>query len=194
MPILEVRRHSMRPKPGDHLSQAGVSLARLVGETMRPTFDRVMTSTLPRAFETAIAMGYAPGEQVEWLTTYGDAVEFEVPYPQTFAAYAAARKNGWAVAAFAEEQAYLWREVVLELPEDGAALLVSHGGVIELGAIGCLMAGDVPTDFAAWGGYLSYCEGVRLHFTGDKCVRAEVLRTLTPAPLSLAKEGQRTRP
>ena len=34
MRYLEVRRHTMRTKPGEHLSQAGVDLARRVGEGM----------------------------------------------------------------------------------------------------------------------------------------------------------------
>lgn len=55
---IEHRRHTMRAKPGQHLNQAGVDLARRVGDGMG-RFDRVVTSRLPRAFETAIAMGYA---------------------------------------------------------------------------------------------------------------------------------------
>ena len=58
MKYLELRRHSKRVIPGDHLSQAGVNLARRVGEAMGP-FGLVITSTLPRAFQTAIAMGFA---------------------------------------------------------------------------------------------------------------------------------------
>ena len=36
MRVLEVRRHSMRRKPGEHLSQDGIELARLVGEASEP--------------------------------------------------------------------------------------------------------------------------------------------------------------
>src|SRR4051794_10783960 len=53
MRYLEVRRHTMRTKPGEHLSQAGVDLARRVGEGMGH-FDRVVSTLAPRAFETAI--------------------------------------------------------------------------------------------------------------------------------------------
>ena len=60
MRYLEHRRHSMRVQPGQHLNQAGVALARRVGETMGP-FALVVTSTLPRAYETAIAMGRQEG-------------------------------------------------------------------------------------------------------------------------------------
>ena len=43
------------------------------------------TSTLPRAFETAIAMGFAVDAQIELMSTYGEDVEREVPWPQPFA-------------------------------------------------------------------------------------------------------------
>ena len=48
----------MRRKPGQHLSQDGVSLAQHVGQDLNP-FDLVVASELPRAIETAIAMGFA---------------------------------------------------------------------------------------------------------------------------------------
>jgi len=73
MKIIEIRRHSIRSKPGEHLSQQGVTLARLVGENLGP-FDKVITSTLPRAFETAIAMGFAVDEQLELLGSTGDGL------------------------------------------------------------------------------------------------------------------------
>ena len=58
MRTLEVRRHTHRNAPQPHLSQLGVDLARQVGDEMGK-FDRVVTSTVPRAFETALAMGHA---------------------------------------------------------------------------------------------------------------------------------------
>src|SRR5689334_6812089 len=58
MRYLELRRHAMRTQPGQHLSQAGVRLSRRVGEGRGP-FALVVTSPAPRAFETAIAMGFA---------------------------------------------------------------------------------------------------------------------------------------
>jgi hypothetical protein len=47
---------------GRHLSQAGVDLAWRLGETMEP-YELVVTSPVARAFETAIAMGFAEDEQ-----------------------------------------------------------------------------------------------------------------------------------
>ena len=80
MKTIEIRRHSIRTIPGDHLNQQGVTLARLVGQNLGP-FDRVVTSTLPRAFETAIAMGFAVDEQNELMSTYGNEVGREAPWP-----------------------------------------------------------------------------------------------------------------
>ena len=54
MRTLDIRRHTMRRKPGAHLSQDGIALARLIGENAGP-YDLVVTSTIPRAVETAIA-------------------------------------------------------------------------------------------------------------------------------------------
>ena len=69
MKILEIRRHSIRSAMSDHLNQTGITLARLVGQNIGP-FDRVVTSTLPRAFETAIAMGFAVDEQTELAAAF----------------------------------------------------------------------------------------------------------------------------
>ena len=77
MQFVEMRRHTMRVKPGDHLSQEGVTLARRIGETMG-SFNRVITSSIPRAFETAIAMGYAVNEQDELFSIFTEGVKEEV--------------------------------------------------------------------------------------------------------------------
>lgn len=60
MVTLEVRRHSHRKAAagGSQLSQAGVDLARSLGPTMGP-FATVLTSVVPRARETTIAMGFS---------------------------------------------------------------------------------------------------------------------------------------
>ena len=72
---------------------------------------------------------------------------------------------------FAQTQSDIWREVAQRLPDNGRALIVTHGQFVELGAIASLPNGD----YEAWGGAIGYCEGVRLTISGafDKC---EVLR------------------
>jgi broad specificity phosphatase PhoE len=172
MRYLEVRRHTMRIKPSKHICQAGVTLARRIGNEMGP-FDRVVTSDLPRAFETSIAFGFAVDEQVPELSTMGDDVDDEINHEPDFAGLARAVRKAGAAARFARHQAKLWQSIVGGLPVNGHALIVAHGGVIELGAIGCLP----DADHAAWGGALDYCEGVRLSYDGKAFVSIEVLRS-----------------
>jgi len=171
MRYLEVRRHTMRPKPGQHLSQAGVDLARRIGEDLGP-FEYVVTSVIPRAFETAIAMGFAVDEQIEQLGVMDAAIEMEVGWPATFAEYARAMKLGGATARFGRVLAEVWRGVVERVSSAGNALIITHGGIIEIGATGCLP----QADHSAWGDHCSYCEGVRLGFDGEVFVTCEILR------------------
>ncbi len=171
MKTLEIRRHSIRSKPGEHLNQSGVTLARLVGENLGP-FDRVVTSTAPRAFETAIAMGFAVDEQIEWMSTYGDDVEREVPWPQPFAAYAEAVRRGGAAGRYADRLAAYYARLADYLADGRAALVINHGGILELGVV----ASFPDADYKSWGGAANCCEGVKLSWKDEKCVHAEVLR------------------
>src|SRR5215216_4318882 len=141
MRTIEIRRHSMRSKPGDHLSQPGVSLARLVGQNLGP-FDRVVTSTLPRAFETAIAMGFAVDEENELMSTYGSTVDAEAPWPSSPAEYAQAIHKGGAAARYANELAAIYGQLAEYLADGRAALVINHGGVVEMGAVACLPNAD----------------------------------------------------
>ena len=175
MRTLEIRRHTHRNVPRPHLSQQGIDLARRAGEGLGH-FDRVITSTVPRAFETAIAMGYAVDEQIEALSTMGDDVDAEIQWNAGFAEWARVVKRGGAAARFAQEQAALWRLIARALPQGGRALLITHGGIIEAGAAGCLPADARPADDAACG----YCEGVRVTLDGGTVVNAEMLRVDQP--------------
>ena len=103
MQHIEVRRHTMRVRPGQHLSQEGVDLARRVGGELGP-FNRVITSTIPRAFETAIAMGFAVDEQLEQLGMMGDDVDAEVDWKAGFAEFARVIHRRGATARFARAQ------------------------------------------------------------------------------------------
>jgi broad specificity phosphatase PhoE len=169
MRILEIRRHTMRAKPGQHLSQPGVDLARLVGMRIGP-FDRVITSTIPRAFETAIAMGFAVHEQLDQIARIPEDVE--VPWPADFGEWERAVRDGGAAARYAQELTELYQTIVRALPEDGSALIINHGGVVEASAIACLP--DVS--FANWGLHIRPCEGVRLQHDGKRFVSGRVLR------------------
>lgn len=161
----------MRAKPGQHLTQAGVALARRVGESIGP-FDRVITSPVPRALETAIAMGFAVDEQIEALAHMDDAVDEEIRWPVPFGEISRVMGRGGAAAKFGRKLARLLREIARSLPDGGKALIISHGGIVEAAAIACLP----DADHGAWGEHLGYCEGVRLFFDGERFVRGEILR------------------
>ena len=174
MKKIELRRHSIRNKPGDHLSPQGVALARRVGQNLGP-FERVMTSTLPRAFETAIAMGFAVDVQNELMSTYGPVVEWEVSWPATPREYAKAVRKDGASARYAYQLRDIYCQLVDDLSDGGAALVINHGGVLELGAVACLP----NADHESWGPHFDYCEGVRLFWDAGKFVNGEVLRVST---------------
>ena len=168
---VEVRRHTMRTKLGKHLSVAGIQLARRVGQHLG-MFDLVITSTVPRAFETAVAMGFVVDEQLDQLSMMGSAVDAEIRWPASFAEFARAISQGGATARFAEAQATLWRSIVQRLPHGGQALVITHGGIVEAGTVACLP----DADHRVWGEHCDYCEGVRLGFDGEQFTQVQVLR------------------
>jgi broad specificity phosphatase PhoE len=147
-----------------------VRLARRVGETLGD-YDLVMTSEMPRAIETAIAMGYRVDR---YATTLGSMLlaDTEVDWTLGWSGYAEAAKHGGITHHAAQSHADLLRKVATDLSADGRALLVSHGGVLELGVVGLLP----DYDFGAWGPIIERCEGVRLYFDGDRCTGAEIMR------------------
>lgn len=171
--IIEHRRHTRRVKPGQHLSQQGVDLARKAGKGLAP-FHLVVTSNLPRAYETAIAMGFAVDEQVAWLASLPEGFEDEVPWNAGIGRIAAAARSNpeGAVAQFARRLGEFHRELAARLSPNGRALVISHGGIVEASAVGC----RPDEDYAAWGPAFSYCEGVRMYFRGTVCVRIEPIR------------------
>jgi broad specificity phosphatase PhoE len=172
MRLLEHRRHSRRDPFGVHLAPAGVRLARRVASTIG-RFDRVVTSPKPRAVETATAMGFPVDEEVEALERMPDEVEARVDEarPRSFADYAALVRRSGVVAEFARSQSALWEAELARVPEGGRLLLISHGGVIELGA-----AAAVPQRVDSWGPSVGYLEGVRLTREGNQWTEGEVLR------------------
>jgi len=135
-------------------------------------FDRVISSTLVRAAETAVAMGFAVNVEEELISTYGDEVQKEAPWPQTFAAYAKAISQGGATKKYAGMLFDFYAQFAGALHDGGSALVISHGGVVEIGAVACFP--DVK--HGAWGTHLGLCEGVRLLWNDGKFQSAEILR------------------
>ncbi len=171
MRYLEIRRHSMRVKPGKHLSQAGVMLARRTGEGRGP-FDRVVTSDLPRAFETAIAMGFAVDEQMKDLASFDDEVDAEISNPADLQSVVRAVRRGKAAGKLSKRLSKLMHSLAVSIPDGGNALVITHGTLLELCAIGCLP----EADHTSWGATFDYCEGVRLSYDGSRFTSATILR------------------
>jgi len=171
MRTVEMRRHTMRVKPGRHLSQAGVDLARRTGHQMGP-FDRVLTSTVARAYETAIAMGFAVDQQHDRLRSFGVIVDAEIAWDAGFAAWSQVVSEGGAAAHFAHRQVALLGELAASLPEGGRALVITHGGFVEAAAVASLP----QADHAAWGAVCDYCEGAVFQFEGDQVIAVDVVR------------------
>ncbi len=127
MRIIEHRRHTMRVKPGQHLSQEGVDLARKIGEGVGP------------------------------FARFAQVIR-ELPQGK--------------MARFAGRMFQFHQKIIGDIPDNGQALIISHGGIVEASAIGC-----VPDEaFATWGPACDYCEGVRFYFDGTSCKKAVLLR------------------
>lgn len=165
---LEIRRHSHRKTSGgSQLSQEGVDLARRVGGGIGP-FAIVATSVVPRARETAVAMGFAVDHEV--VTLSADAELYKEAEssqwwrdPQPFARLAAAIAEGAAYASYANSMAALWRDLVTPLVDGEHALFVGHSGELEAALVACFPAAP----HAEWGPAFGPCEGARLSFEGD---------------------------
>ncbi len=162
----------MRRKPGGHLSSEGIALARFVGGNLGD-FDRVITSTLPRACETAVAMGYAIDRSVDALGAIPDRVVEATGWPADIPDIARSAKADREMLAFAETQAGIWRDVIGDLAGSGGrVLLISHGAIMELGFLAATGWGRVDQAGPVFG----YCEGFRLTFDGTRFVSSEMAR------------------
>jgi len=180
MKWLEVRRHTFTKKGpargrGSHLSADGVALARLIGETTGP-FAYVLTSSVPRKLETALAMGFSvddaidmPGGYIPRVVDHHDQWDWDLPY----VSYAAKLAEDADLAEAAQQTKEIWTQALEMVPEGGQALIVSHGGSIELGLVACLP----EADHRSWGAPFAHGDGVRLSFADSVFTAAEFVRS-----------------
>src|SRR5271155_1132493 len=179
MRSLVVRRHSLRSAGEVHLSPEGVEQARQVGRTSG-SFDRVVTSPKPRARETAEAMGFTVDAELELLGSLPDPLGrfLDRESPGSFDEYVRWIARVEEVRDGSEALASAWAEELNRVPEGGRLLMISHAGLIELGAVGA-----VPQIAAAWGRTHAPLEGVRLGREEDRWAHGETLRRGDRAPL-----------
>ena len=176
---LEVRRHSLTKKGeprgrGSHLSAEGVALARAVGSRLGG-FAHVVTSPIPRTIETAIAMGFAVDDLIELPSGYvpGEVERHQQwTWAHPYVRYAELIARDGEMARLAAVGRAVFTEIVNAIPEEAAALVVSHGGTIEPVLVACLP----QADHAAWGACFQHCDGARLAFDGVAFVAIEFSR------------------
>ena len=170
MKIIDHRRHSMRNIPDQHLNQEGVTLAREVGERSG-SFQRVITSTIPRAFETAIAMGYAVDYTIGLLGTIDDRVEEEISWDAGFSEFSKEYVKNGIFTKWCKDLAKLHYESMNDLPDGSTVLIISHGGIVEASAVGLFP----EYDFSKWKQSISYCEGIRITYEEELFSNIEFL-------------------
>lgn len=161
---IDVRRHAERADRASEasgLSTAGLAMARSLRSRTAP-FSLVISSPRERARATAIAIADRVDELEPRLGGCPDDALTQAQYDTLVSQTAVAellRMNAPS-ARLAEGQLAIWRSVARRLDDGGAALLVTHGGNIELPAV--LLAIGLNADVGPLP--LGYCEGVRIRF------------------------------
>lgn len=176
MATVEVRRHAERAGPteaGSALSAAGRAMAERLARSA-PAYAVVAASPLPRARETAtIVGGRLDLADPALLPDLSQIVQV-----RTIEEYVPLLADGERELALADEQAGAWARIAATADgrRSGAthatALVVTHGGVIELAAL--RIAKAIGKDLR--GDAFSYCEGVRVRYEDGKPLTIELLR------------------
>ncbi len=155
----------------------GVRLARKVGTGMGP-FAYVVASPIPRTAETAIAMGFAVDEVWDfaggevWEAAASEISHRDLRHDEhLYRIYVSAAERGGMVAALGQRQVHFWSEAAEKIAEGEAALVLTHGGLIEPGLVAALP--DWPHE--RWGRGFRHCEGARLTWSEGRFVDREVL-------------------
>jgi len=154
-----VLRHAQRQDLSDnnsHLAQAGIEHARAAGEWFE-CFDYVVASPLPRAYETAIAMGFAVDMTNPGIEQHSEQIMEDVSWDGGYSAWATAYESKASVIAYVDHVGSLLRIWLGKVPDGGSLLVVTHGGIVEAMAVG-LVPGD---DLVELGAAPGYAEGFR---------------------------------
>jgi hypothetical protein len=168
MKQVEIRRHSVRDPPQEHLSARGRALAREVGSRRGP-FRRVISSPATRAVETAEAMGFPPQATTPlWSDLGGGAI----PWPLTFEEYAREVRVNPVASRLAGQLAESIALLAAGLDEGDQALIVTHGGFPELATATRVP----PAELVGLGPACRCMEGVLFRFRGADVLGVEPLR------------------
>jgi len=179
MKWVEVFRHSKRGA-GKGLSEEGRELARRARVLLSPPYDLCVSSPKERARETMEAFGFERFDVDEAFT----AVNPWEPFDAVVSALAKERgiiplAACWEIP---EALSYLRlqgetflgavKRIARKLPEEGRALVVAHGGILEVAAL----RGCPRFELTEIGGEIGFCEGVVFKFDGENLTGVEVKR------------------
>lgn len=172
---IDIRRHAERasgPDARGSLSAAGARMALRL-RPRRP-YALVVSSPRDRARETATIIADRVDEVDMMLDVAPDEALTQAQYDSLRSQQAVAKliqASAW-VRRFADEQLSLWDRVASRVPEGESALLVTHGGNIQLPAV--LLATRIGGEIGALP--LTYCEGVRVRYDHGRPEALERLR------------------
>ena len=179
MKHIDVFRHSKRGD-GKGLSEEGRELARRARSLLATHYDLWVSSPKERARETIEAFGIERYEVEEAFTAVSPWGPFDAEVSKL------AKDRGiiplaacWEIP---EALSYLKlqgetflgaiKRIARKLPEEGRALVVSHGGILEAAALhGC-----DSYELDRIGGEIGFCEGVVFKFDGETLAGVEVKR------------------
>lgn len=183
MKTIEVRRHAPADKEKD-VSPEGLELAHQARDDLRETYSAHYCSPQKRTAQTMEAFGFegaTPREEFDVLP--GDRMKPHMPHVHAFCAEQRCDLIEGMLAlddtrGILEEVAGRFveglKQVASELPDDGAALVVSHGGAIEP----AVMLSRDDWTLSAMGGALKECEAAIFSVEGDAILGVEIVRRL----------------
>ncbi len=179
MKYVEVFRHSKRGE-GKGLSEEGRDLARRARGLLAARYDLCVSSPKERARETLEALGFEHYDVDEAFTAVNPWEPFDAEVSKL------AKERGLSPLAacweLPEALNYLRlqgetflaavKRVARGLPEEGRALVVSHGGILEAAALhGC-----EAYALESMGGEIGFCEGVVFGIAGEQLAGIELKR------------------
>lgn len=179
MKFVEVFRHSKRGE-GKGLSSEGRELARRARALLAPHYDLCVTSPKERARETLEAFGFERYDVDEAFTAVNPWEPFDAQVSQLAKERAIIPLAAcWEITDalnYLKMQGDTFfgavKRIARKLPEDGRALVVSHGGILEAAALhGC-----ARYELSELGGEIGFCEGVVFKLEGEILAGIEVKR------------------
>ena len=189
---VEVRRHAMRHKHlqgkiSKHLSKEGIELARKVGAGFTHPDDEKLTKTAPfkgvwtsqksRAIETSLCMGFEVDVLDKRLAHFPEDIFIKSRWPKPIKAMLKACHKHTDVARYARAQAMILHEIADDIEDGQSALVISHGGIMELMLLGLILDEPKPELQAKnWGNVFAYCEGFRVTFENDAACDIKIIR------------------